>query len=611
MAENLKKPRELQFLSKVRVLSNEIFEDISLYLGRVYKQSSTIFSVASPYSQIMRVMSELFELNMYYVEDATLEQNILTATNTESIYGLAVLAGHNPTRAISAIGEVRFKFKPGKESDFIGSYILVPNNIKLKCKNNNLKYLIRFNQDFIKIDKNSVDFINAQIIQGEIESQKVVGTGQSMQSFNINVIGEVENNNVKVYVNGELWPIYNSLYDMNKSTKGCLIKTGLAGGIDIFFGNGYFGQVPGLGSIIEIEYIVTKGSLGTVIGDSDYITFEYIDSGLDSLGNEIDLNAYLLTEAVTSPKFGSDSESTDFTKIIAPLASKSFVLVGPENYQYFLSRYNNLSYIEAYNTYDDEYLDDDNVIYLFLLPDVKSKLTTGNDYFTISEGEFTLNYDEKQMIYTVLNESGQEGLSSEIEIVDPIIKRYSVSIILRYFEGYNTDTITKEIRTKLNDYFLTVNRRDKIPKSDLIAIIEGIEGVDSVNVFFVSEDNEKAITNGFYYKETTRVVPTTPFLQEGEGNKKRFVFFNKEIIKTKVTLQPNQDPMLGLDEFGDISIGKNELPIIRGGWNDRKGIFYEETPVQGKPSSLNVYFKDKIQQSISTKIQVANKKKLT
>lgn len=611
MGDTLKKPRELQFLSKVRILANEIYDDITTYLGRTYKQSSTIFSVASPYSQIMRVMAELFELNMFYVEDATMEQNILTATNTESIYGLAVLAGHTPTRAISSIGEVRFKFKPGKESDFIGSYILIPNNVKLRCKNNNLKYLLRFNQDFIKIDKNSVDFINSQIIQGEIESQKLVGTGQSMQSFNINVVGQVENNNVKVFVNSELWPIYNSLYDMNKNTKGCLVKTGLTGGIDVFFGNGYFGQVPGLGAIIEVQYIITKGSLGTLIGDSDYITFEYLDSGIDSLGEEVDLNDYLLTEAVTTPKFGSDGEDTNFTKIIAPLASKSFVLVGPENYQYFLSRYNNLSYIEAYNTYDDEYLDDDNVVYLFLLPDVKSKLTSGNDYFTVDTNEFVLDADEKEMIYSVLNESGQESLSSEIEIVEPIIKNYAVTIILRYFEDYNKDTISKEIRTKLNDYFLTVNRRDKIPKSDLIAIIEQIDGIDSVNVYFTSEENEKAIANGYYYKETTKVVPTTPFLQEGEGNKKRYVFFNKEIIKTKIMLSANQDPMLGLDEFGDISIGKNELPIIRGGWNDRNGVYYQETPVQGKPSSLNIYFKEKIQQSISTKIQFANKKKLT
>lgn len=610
MAETLKKPRPLQFLNKIRILSDEIYQDVVTYLGRTYKQSSTIFSVASPYSQILRVMAELFELNMFYVEDATLEQNILTATNIESIYGLSVLAGHNPTRAISSIGEIRFKFKPGKESNFIGSYILIPNNISLKCKNNNLKYLLRFNQDFVKIDKNNVAFINSQIIQGELESQKLIGTGQSMQSFNINVNGQVENNNVKVYVNSKLWPVYNSLYDMNKNTQGCLIKTGLAGGIDIFFGNGYFGQVPGLGAIIEVEYIISKGALGTIIGDSDFITFEYMDNGVDSLGGNVDLNEYLMTEAVTTPKFGSDAENTEFTKIIAPLASKSFVLVGPENYHYFLSRYNNLSYIEAYNTYDDEYLDDDNVVYLFLLPDVKSKLTSGNDYFTIPENEFILNYDEKQMVYSVLNESGQEGLSSEIEIVEPIIKKYTVSIILRYFDSYNKDTIAKEIRTKLNDYFLTVNRRDKVPKSDLIAIIEQIDGVDSVNVFFISQENENAIANGYYYKETTKVIPTTPFLQEGEGNKKRFVFFNKEIIRTKITLQPNQDPMLGLDEFGDITIGKNELPIIRGGWSDRNGIYYEDTPIQGMPSSLNVYFKDKIQQSISTKIQSANKKKL-
>jgi hypothetical protein len=609
MAEKLTKPRPLHFLSKIRVLSNEIYEDVTTYLSRTYRQSSNIFSVASPYAQILKVMAELFELNMFYVEDATLEQNILTATSNESIYGLSVLAGHNPTRAISALGEIRFKFKPGKESEFIGSYLLMQNNTKLKCKNNNLTYSIRFNQDFIKIDKNSIDFINAQIIQGEIESQKVIGTGQSMQSFNININGLAEHYNVKVYVNSELWTPYESLYDMRTDTKGCLIKTGLSGGIDIFFGNGYFGKVPGIGSIIEVEYLLTKGSIGTIIGDSGTLTFEYLDEGLDSLGEDIDLNDYLLTESVVTPKFGAVSENTQFTKIIAPLASKSFVLVGPENYEYFLSRYNNLSYINAYNTYDDEYLDDDNVVYLFLLPDVKSKLTSGNDYFTIDENEFTLDSDEKKMIYSVLNESGQEGLSSEI--VEPIIKRYAISIIIRYFDNYQTETISENIRTKINDYCLTVTRRDKIPKSDLIAIIENIEGVDSVNVYFTSQENEEAIANGYYWKETTKVEPTTPFLQEGEGNKKRYVFFNKEIIKTKIKIAAGEDPLLGLDEFGDITIGKNELPIIRGDWTDRNGVYYEETPSRGKPSSLSIYFKDKITQSISQRIQNANKKKLT
>jgi hypothetical protein len=611
MADTLKKPKDLRFLSKIRVLASEIYEDVTTYLSRTYSQSSSIFSVASPFAQILKVLAELFELNMFYVEDATLEQNILTATTAESIYGLSVLAGHNPTRAISALGEIRFKFKPGKESDFIGSYILMPNNTKIKCKNNNLNYLIRFNQDFIKIDKNNIDYINAQIIQGEIESQTVYGTGLSMQSFNFNVNGQAEHYNVKVYVNSELWSNYSSLYDMRNDTKGCLIKSGLSGGLDIFFGNGYFGKVPGLGSIIKIEYILTKGSVGTIIGDTDYLTFEYLESGINSLGEEVDLNQYMLTEAVTTPKFGSNAENTQFTKIIAPLASKSFVLISPENYQYFLSRYNNLSYIEAYNTYNDEYLDDDNIVYLFLLPDVKSKLTSGNDYFTIDENEFTLDNDEIKMLYSVLNESGNEGLSSEVDIVEPIIKKYAVTVILRYFEGFQTETISKEIRTQLNDYFLTVNRRDKIPKSDLIAIIEGIEGIDSVNVYFTSKENEAAIANGYYYKEYTKVEPTTPFLQEGEGNKKRYIFFNKEIIKTKINLTANEDPNLGLDEFGDITIGQNELPIIRGGWNDRYGNYYDEEPKQAQPSSLTIYFKDQITQTISSRIQTANKKKLT
>ena len=61
---------------------------------------------------------------------------------------------------------------------------------------------------------------------------------------------------------------------------------------------------------------------------------------------------------------GSDRENTKFTKIMTPLASKSFVLATPDNYEYFLSRYNMFSYIDAYNTTDDQYLDDDNVIYI-------------------------------------------------------------------------------------------------------------------------------------------------------------------------------------------------------------------------------------------------------
>jgi hypothetical protein len=579
-----------KFLNKARVLGEQIYEDALVFLSNAYQSSSKIFTNASPFGQLLRVMTNIGELIMYYITDATTENNIITANNLESIYGLAALTGHNPTRPISAMGEVRMKFKPGKQAAFPGPYILVPNNSVLRCQGNGIKYTMKFTGDYIRVEKDNVDFTYAEIVQGVFESQRVIGTGNSMQSFNINTPGLTDNHNVKVYVNSELWQVYDSLYDMAVSTKGVIVRTGLAGGIDIFFGNGFFGQAPMLGSFIDVQYLVTAGSGGNISSSSEPVTFKFEDVGRDVNGEEVDLNDFLLIETSKNPTLGSDEESPDFTKLIAPLASKSFVLANPENYEYYLSRFNYFSYIDAFNETGDDYLDDDNIIYLYLIPDIQRKITTDSDYFTVDLNEFTLTVDEKKMLVASINESGRQMTSTELQFVDPEIKKYAVNIVLRTIEGYDLGVIRNEIRTKLNEYFLNVKRRDKIPKSDLIAIVEAIKGVDSVSIFFVSEENETAIRNGYYIKRTYKVSPTTPFLQEGEGNKKRYVFFNKELIETKIPISTGEDPNLGLDEFGDITIGLRDLAVIRGGWKDRDGIYYEPTPVEGTASSLSIYF---------------------
>ena len=589
------------FLNKSRILGEQIYQDAVAYLSRAYQNYAKIFTPSSPFGQLLNVVSNIGELIMYYITDATNENNIITANNLESVYGLAALTGHVPSRPVSALGEVRFKFKPGKQAEFPGAYILVPNKCVLRNTGNGIKYTVRFNSDFIKVEKNNVNFIYANVIQGEFESQRVVGSGTALQSFNLTTPGLVENDNIRVYVNGELWQNYDSLYDMSKGAKGVLVRTGLGGGIDIFFGNGFFGMMPGLGSYIDVEYLVTAGSAGNTSANAEPVVFKFEDTGRDVNGDEVDLNKFLLIETSKNPTLGSDEENPSFTKLIAPLASKSFVLANPENYEYFLSKFNYFSYIDAFNQTDDEYLDDDNIIYLFLLPDISRKLSSDEDYFSLPLSEFTITADEKKIIVAAINESGRQLTSTELQFVDPEIKKYAINVVLRTIEGYDVGVIRNKIRTSLNDYFLNVKRRDKIPKSDLIAIIEGIEGVDSVSVFFVSEENETAIKNGYYTKKTYKVSPTTPFLQEGEGNKKRFVFFNKELIETKIMLGTNEDPNLGLDEFGDITIGLTDLAVIRGGWQDRDGVYYEATPAEGKSSSLSIYFNGTVPDTISNR----------
>ena len=80
--------------------------------------------------------------------------------------------------------------------------------------------------------------------------------------------------------------------------------------------------------------------------------------------------------------------------------------------------------------------------------------------------------------------------------------------------------------------------------------------------------------------------------------------------KIKITLKENQDPSLGLDEFGDIVIGLNELPIIRGGWYDRYSNYYEDGLSTDQFGSMNIVIKDIIRETQTIKMINKSKKSI-
>ena len=57
--------------------------------------------------------------------------NIYTAFKEQSVYGLARLAGHNPTRAISARGTLQLSIKPGAANDLGTPFVYVNENTKV------------------------------------------------------------------------------------------------------------------------------------------------------------------------------------------------------------------------------------------------------------------------------------------------------------------------------------------------------------------------------------------------------------------------------------------------------------------------------------------------
>ena len=164
---------EFKFLDNARVKASDIISDAKTYISRVYGRAGELFTAASPFAQIMNVVSELTELIMFYIEDATVEQNIMTAQQPESIYGLARLAGHDPARGFSAVGEIEVRWKPGKQNDVAGNALYITTNSKISSDLNGHNYLLRSSSDIISISTSDVNYIKIPIVQGDVESQQV------------------------------------------------------------------------------------------------------------------------------------------------------------------------------------------------------------------------------------------------------------------------------------------------------------------------------------------------------------------------------------------------------------------------------------------------------
>lgn len=549
---------DLKIFQLHRVKAFELLKDTVEYLVTTFKQSRNIFTIASPFGQIIFVTENLMQLVMYYISDSITELNINEATRESSIYSLAALAGHSPTRSISASGEIALQVRTDFVTQVANNLLIIPNYTKIHCINNNLTYSIELPTDELKVSTTGLDNGKTMTIkQGFIETQLFTGTGENLQSYSVqyNKNFFVDQFTLDVYVNGLKWTKYDSFYDMPRGANTYIVKTGMTSGVDLFFGNGNFGLNPPLGSDIRIEYLVTEGGSGNIdiTQNPKGVFFTFVDTGFDQGGNEIDLNEVFNINLRTPPTFGANPEPIELTRLIAPTTSKNFALVNVDNYEVLLEKMNFFSVIRVFLDATDS--TNDRIINLFVIPDITASFAVSEDYYSTPLDRFTLNSFQKSKLLEYIEKSGTKLIGSDIVIIDPVISKYVINVsIIIYDDALGGPTQVKQsITSALADYFINSKRRDRIPRSDLIKLIENINDVDSVNVNIVSEKNELQYLTG-----SNRITQITD---------------------------------IGLDEFNDIIIEQNELPVIRGGWTTRTGVIFETGISDNNLSSVNIAIK--------------------
>jgi hypothetical protein len=559
---------------------SKVKTQIEDYLKKEYSKAGILFTPASPYGQILMVVENLYQLSMLYLKN-TIRQFDLSdsnALNGRAIRNAAIFAGHIPGRSISASGTLKFTVKTSSdvESQIPGGRITIPNKLAIKNITNGLEYAFNLGTDSqtYKINTSTQFFI--PILQGRWVKQTFTGSGLANQTFQINLRSndtDVENFNYEIVVNGEYWTTKTHLYDLLPDEKACIVRTGFNGGIDIIFGNGGFGAIPQVSSIIEVNYLVTNGSSGSIFRRTPN-DFSFIDLPLDGFGNSIDISTIFDISIHTDINFGADKETLQFTKNILPITSNNFVLGLPQQYAYQIKRLGVFSHVNAY-------ADDKGIIYVVATPNIKLFKTTNSDYFTVDIKAFELDDDEKLKIDQYLKSGGNIQLAKRYVITSPTLSYYVMYVFIITYSDALDDSVNTQIYDRVSEYFLNFNRLDRVPKSDLVSQISDIKEIHSVDILFVSKKNEDY--HGFAIQAAQLRSQNT----------------NNTFTSTNPT--PNQNPDYneqltpGLDStLGDILFDPNEIPIIRGGWYDRNQNYYSSLIDDAGLKSINIIKKGSI-----------------
>ena len=556
----------------IEIRFSSIKNEIENFLKEEYNKASILFSSASPYGQILGVLENLHQLSFLYLKNSIVGLDISQQGITErTIKNAAIFAGHIPGRAISASGTLRFSLKTDidLEKDVAGGKISFFNKLNIQNKTNSLDYSFNIGTERVthRLNPNYKFFI--PIIQGKWITKTYTGFGQALQTISSNESGQqdVENFNVQVTVNGDLWTIKKHIYEMIPDEQAVVVRTGFNGGVDIIFGNGGFGAIPPLGASIQVSYLTSEGSLGNIFRRTRN-DWNFVGSIFDGNGQIVDIDKIFNVDIYNDITFGADGESIEFTRTILPIVSNNFVLALPQQYAYEIKKLGVFSHVNAYEK--------SGTIFIAVVPNINLFKNQNSDYFTIDKSAFTLDTYEKSKIDNYLRTSGVIQLTRKYKIVNPKLSYYVMNVFVIPYSDVSDESLNSQILDKVSNYFLSLSRIDIIPKLDIIRELSTISDIHSVDIQFISKMNED------YHKSMILEMKNQLNMYAETGQAKQL---------------PNYDSSttLGLDPIlGDILFDPEEMPIIRGGWKNRDDAYYSSDIESNGLKSVNIIKKGTI-----------------
>lgn len=145
----------------------------------------------------------------------------------------------------------------------------------------------------------------------------------------------------------------------------------------------------------------------------------------------------------------------------------------------------------------------------------------------------------------------------ENRILEPKLPRFAINADVKIWEGHNMQSVYSDCLDRLSQYLLNNTRKDIIPVSDITALFEAVEGVDSVRVWFDAdvENTEIYQQEGFYGIDDLGDVVLSRTYTNANGNSRKV---------------------------------RDILPLFRGGFTSPEGVEYSDTQSMDYLSAFNL-----------------------
>ena len=521
------------------------FDDtIQAFLAKSFNNLGLQYTNTQIFGIIFNGIKNIMQNIMFYIEDAMTEQNAQTATRRTSVFSLAKVSGFEPSYGTSAGGILIAKMHLNNLINKNHNIIYINNHSLVVNKNTGIKYsiILPTNYYVLNIDNPLIEY-QFKIQQGQFVKSTYAAKGNELETIHISSILAFDRNYITVTVDGEKYEEAACLYDMDEDSKNYILNIGFDNSFDIIYGNGIYGKKLMDGQVVTIEYLTHSGLLGNIKAN-EISEFEFDDSGVDMLGNNVNINDFLNLSINTFISGGNDADDIEFIKNMIGYNSRSLIYSSVDSMKLFLKRFSFIGYNNCFTSLKN------NKIYIVALQNIPNLYENKEKYYELTDNEFLLNEDQKNMIISTLSNSNKTIAGFNIEFINPIIRKYSIILYVKIKSEYQKEIVKYNIQNVILDYFLNLSYSVKfISKSDIINLILNNDTdklIESIDLTFISEYNEMAFAEGTYEE----------YINDDD-------FYTNNLTKHKYKYNNNNN--LGLDIFGNISLNTIiEIPRLCG-----------------------------------------------